>query len=164
MDFVLAVGDRMALIIFIPHQWETGIATPSEGYFLDFYTNLYNMIRVANEVIYNLDGNENITADLRDRLIGEARFFRGMGYFLLWHFFGDVVLRDKPLPVNETNLPKTPAIRFLVFVGKILRPQGIFYLYHIVMAIGEELLRELRSLCWEKLIFIIKNGVRQRMN
>lgn len=103
---------------FYSSSMETGIATPSEGYFLDFYTNWYNMIRVANEVIYNLDGNENITADLRDRLIGEARFFRGMGYFLLWHFFGDVVLRDKPLPVNETNLPKTPADQILSFCRK----------------------------------------------
>lgn len=41
-----------------------------------------------------------------------------MGYFLLWHFFGDVVLRDKPLPVNETNLPKTPADQILSFCRK----------------------------------------------
>ena len=30
---------------FYSSSMETGIATPSEGYFLDFYTNWYNMIR-----------------------------------------------------------------------------------------------------------------------
>lgn len=100
---------------FYSSSMETGIATSSESYFLNFYTGWYNMIRVANEIIYNLNGNEYVSPDLRDRLIGEAKYFRGMGHFLLWHFFKDVVIRDKPLSPGETNLPKSPADSVLIF-------------------------------------------------
>lgn len=100
---------------FYSSSMETGVATPSESFFLNFYAGWYNMIRVANEIIYNLDGNEYITSDLRERLTAEAKYFRGMGHFLLWHFFKDVVIRDKPLPPNETNLPKSSAEQVLAF-------------------------------------------------
>ncbi len=103
---------------FYSNTMETGIATPTDGFFLNFYTGWYNMIRASNEVIFNLDDNEFITADLRTRLIGEAKFFRGMGHFLLWHFFGDVVIRDKPLTPTETNLPKNDAAEVLAFARK----------------------------------------------
>lgn len=100
---------------FFSSAMETGIATPTEGFFLNFYTGWYNLIRVANEAIANLEGNEYITPELRERLIAEAKYFRGMGHFLLWHFFKDVVIRDKPLPPSETDLPKSPAKDVLAF-------------------------------------------------
>lgn len=72
------------------------------------YTNLYRPTVYANDVIAGLDGNDKITPALRDRLIGEAKFFRGLCYFYLWNLFGDVVLIDKPTPVEETFLPRSP--------------------------------------------------------
>ena len=100
---------------FYSSSMETGIATTSEKYFINFYAGWYEMIRAANEVITNLDNNGNITETLRDRLIAEAKYFRGMGHFLLWHFFGDVVIRDKYLPVEDTHLKQSPAAQVLAF-------------------------------------------------
>lgn len=85
-----------------------GLGTNRDASFLELYTNLYKPIIYANDVISGLENNKNVTEDLRIRSIGEAKFFRGLCYFYLWNYFGDVVLIDKPTPVSETFLPRSP--------------------------------------------------------
>lgn len=88
-----------------------GLGTNRDGPFLQLYTNLYRPIVYANDVIAGLENNENITKDLRTTSIGEAKFLRGLCYFYLWNYFGDVVLIDKPTPVTETFLPRSPVAK-----------------------------------------------------
>lgn len=85
-----------------------GQGTSRTASILSVYTSLYQPIVYANDVIAGLDNNPNVTDSLRTRLIGEAKFFRGLCYFYLWNYFGDVVLSDKPMPVSETFLPRSP--------------------------------------------------------
>ncbi|ANH83569.1 hypothetical protein A8C56_23655 [Niabella ginsenosidivorans] len=90
------------------NAFSMGLGTNRGTGILNIYTNFYKPIIYANDVIAGLDNNENVTEDLRNRLIGEAKFFRGLCYFYLWNYFGDVVLIDKPTPVSETFLPRSP--------------------------------------------------------
>lgn len=93
-----------------------GLGTTRDGPVNATYTNLYKPIVYANDVIAGLKDNDKVTEELRNRLIGEARFFRGLCYFYLWNLFGDVVLIDKPTPVAETFLPRTPVAEVQEFV------------------------------------------------
>ncbi|MEF8847472.1 MAG: RagB/SusD family nutrient uptake outer membrane protein, partial [Candidatus Paceibacterota bacterium] len=74
-----------------------------------YYTEMYRIIRFSNDAIANLTDNPNISEDLRKRLIGEAKFFRGFGYFYLWDLFGDVVLIKEPVKPDETDKARAPA-------------------------------------------------------
>lgn len=73
----------------------------------EMYKTFYRTIRHANEAIAGLQDNSNVTPELNKRLIGEAKFWRGISYFYLWQLFGGVVILDKPIPVEETFLPRS---------------------------------------------------------
>jgi hypothetical protein len=73
------------------------------------WRDFYQTINVCNTVIQKLPG---ISMDKvkRDQLIAEARFVRGMCYFELTRFFGDVPLHTEPtVSIAEANIPRTPA-------------------------------------------------------
>lgn len=83
-----------------------GLSASNEGLYLDNYWRLYRVIKYSNDVIANVPDNPNITAGLGTQLVGEAKFLRGLSYFYLTQLFGDIPILDKPLPVEETYLPK----------------------------------------------------------
>ncbi|TDB62703.1 RagB/SusD family nutrient uptake outer membrane protein [Arundinibacter roseus] len=83
-----------------------GLATARDANIQANYRNFYRPIIYANDVISGLDGNEAVSDDLRKRMIGEAKFIRGLCYFYLNNFYGGVILLDKPTPVTETYLPR----------------------------------------------------------
>lgn len=83
-----------------------GIADARNGQYLNNYRNFYRTIIYANDVIVGLDGNENVTETVRNQYIGEAKFLRGLCYFYLWNLFGGVVILDKPIPVEDSYLPR----------------------------------------------------------
>nr|WKN34055.1 RagB/SusD family nutrient uptake outer membrane protein [Tunicatimonas sp. TK19036] len=58
----------------------------------------YQVINRANLVISQLESREieGVDAELKNRLIGEARFLRALAYFHLVRLFGDVPLRLEP--------------------------------------------------------------------
>ncbi|MEL7585864.1 MAG: RagB/SusD family nutrient uptake outer membrane protein [Prolixibacteraceae bacterium] len=85
----------------------TGTGTSRDNPITQLYINLHKPIVYANDVIAGLDGNEKVSETLRNRLIGEAKFVRGLCYFYLYNIYGGVVLIDKPTPVSETYLPKS---------------------------------------------------------
>ncbi|SDD03645.1 RagB/SusD family nutrient uptake outer membrane protein [Niabella drilacis] len=85
----------------------TGMSTSRAAGILNLYTNFYQPIMYANDVIAGLNNNEKVTEALRNRLTGEAKFFRGLCYFYLWNYFGEVVILDKPMPVDATYLPRS---------------------------------------------------------
>src|SRR5690606_25137339 len=80
------------------------------------YRNFYRPVIYANDVILGLEDNENVTEELRNRLIGEAKFLRGLSYFYLWNLYGGVVILDKPTPVTETYLPRNSEEEVIQFI------------------------------------------------
>lgn len=70
--------------------------TPSDGYVLGFWNNLYNGINRANVLLANIDNNPGLKQEFRDRVRGEALFLRGYYYFMLVQSFGGVPLKVTP--------------------------------------------------------------------
>lgn len=71
----------------------------------DFYQTV-NVCNVVIQKVPNIPMNEM----KRNQLIAEARFVRGMCYFELTRFFGDVPLHTEPtVSIAQANVPRTPA-------------------------------------------------------
>jgi hypothetical protein len=73
------------------------------------WRDFYQTINVCNTVIQRVP-NTSMDEVKCNQLIAEARFVRGMCYFELTRFFGDVPLHTEPTTSIETaNIPRTPA-------------------------------------------------------
>jgi hypothetical protein len=83
-----------------------GTADDRDGSTVSLYRDMYRPIIYANDVIEGLKNNTKITETLRNRLIGEAKFIRGLCYFYLYNIWGGVIILDKPTPVTQTYLPR----------------------------------------------------------
>ena len=62
-----------------------------------YYT--YQQIRATNIAIEDLQKTSNVSADLKNQLLGEAKFWRGYSFFVLLNFYGGV-----PLTLSATAL------------------------------------------------------------
>lgn len=73
------------------------------------WTDRYFEIFTANNIIEKAP-RANVTDAVRNRYIGEARFFRAYCYFSLLQKYGDVPLLQKTLDYNspELEMPRTP--------------------------------------------------------
>jgi len=92
-----------------------GAADALNGTFLSVWNQAYTGIRRANEVLANIDKIEVISpASLRDRLKGEAKFWRAYHYFYLVNLYGDVPLYTTPIEIPEgqaaTRTPRAQVI------------------------------------------------------
>lgn len=72
------------------------------------WSNLYDMISKANSTILNVTEMENIDQELQTRVISEARFLRGLGYFYINAIYGGGPLRTEE-DLEQTNMPRTSA-------------------------------------------------------
>lgn len=70
--------------------------------FKDVWTAHYNCIQRANQAISRLTLFESLDENLRNRLIGEAKFLRALTYFRLVKMFGGVPLIAK-IPDSNTD-------------------------------------------------------------
>ncbi|WP_416448360.1 RagB/SusD family nutrient uptake outer membrane protein [Leeuwenhoekiella sp. A2] len=70
---------------------ENEIFVDNEGN-LAIWASAYNIIYMTNAVVEGLEHSENITAELKDKLMGEALFLRAFTYFYLVNLYGDVPL------------------------------------------------------------------------
>lgn len=95
-----------------------GQATAQDDIFLSQYYLFYRTIRYANDAIANLPNNSNLTLEKSERMLGEAKFLRGLCYFYLWDLYGGVILLDKPVNPSETYLPRNTAEEVKNFVIK----------------------------------------------
>ncbi|RZK50650.1 MAG: RagB/SusD family nutrient uptake outer membrane protein [Pedobacter sp.] len=68
----------------------------------------YAVIARACSVIENVGKMENLNAELKQRILGEAYFLRGWSYFNLVQLYGGVPIRTESLSGNnpETNVPR----------------------------------------------------------
>lgn len=70
----------------------------------------YSVIARANTVLENVEKiNQNIDAEVKTRILGEAYFLRGWSYFQLVQLYGAVPIRLKSLSLDPNNsIPRSP--------------------------------------------------------
>jgi hypothetical protein len=73
----------------------------------DMWNNNYAGIMKANAAINNIPGIK-MDADLKERLIAEAKFLRALYYFNLVRFYGDVPLVTQLESINDALGPRIP--------------------------------------------------------
>ncbi|RAV28093.1 RagB/SusD family nutrient uptake outer membrane protein [Sinomicrobium soli] len=62
---------------------------------------LYEIIRNASSHISNIEGNENLSEEVRKQTLGECYFMRALAYFHLTNLWGDVPYFRELLPLEE---------------------------------------------------------------
>ena len=86
--------------------FRTGTVANTDANLPAVWAQIYVAIRDANNVIANVPGISNMDEDLKNRILGEARFLRGLHYLNLVRAFGEVPLRTTPIdPENNEGLP-----------------------------------------------------------
>ena len=84
------------------------VVTPDNGPINGIWQHYYEGITRANNVIYHVP-NIDMDADLRARIIGEAKYLRGYFYFHLTNIFGSIPLKTIPaFSPGELNVPLSP--------------------------------------------------------
>lgn len=76
------------------------VADPSNQNLEPYWGHIYEGIQRANTVLNNIDNVEFADEDLKDQLVGEAKFLRAFFYFNLVRLFGEV-----PLILNQIESP-----------------------------------------------------------
>ena len=100
---------------------KTWIADPSNAIIGTLWTHCFTGIARANIVINNVDGG-NIDDALKQRLKGEALFFRGYFYFYLVREFGGAPLFEKSvLPAEAASVRRASIAETFAFIEKDLR-------------------------------------------
>lgn len=67
------------------------------------WNHFYEIIQNANVILDRVEGNENISPEARDQVIGETLFLRSFAYYNLTNMFGDVPYYRENLTVEETQ-------------------------------------------------------------
>lgn len=80
-------------------------ANGNNGVVNNIWKGYYQAIARANQALSQLQ-NAQFDATVKNRLIGEARFLRGMFYFNLVRIFGGVPLLDRVPAASEANAPQ----------------------------------------------------------
>src|SRR5690606_16615556 len=88
---------------------QRGLSTNRSGLYLNTYRGLYRVIKYTNDAVANLTDNTYLTPDIASRLLGEAKFMRGLSYFYLWQLYGGVIVLDQPVDPADTYLPRNSA-------------------------------------------------------
>ncbi len=88
---------------------------PDEGLFSSNWSSLYRNIRRTNVFLRNIDQIQMNTA-LKNRYIGEVKFFRAYFYHQLVMLFGGVPIADKPLNLNELKTPRNTRQQVIDFI------------------------------------------------
>lgn len=65
---------------------------PSNSYVNSVWSGLFNGITRANDAIDKVEASSNVSADLKKRVVGEAKFLRAYYYFYLVQLWGEVPL------------------------------------------------------------------------
>lgn len=127
--FAWTAGDCMSGDIY--HTWD------QEGQFFYFSFNagnahissgwkgLFRVISYANSVINDMprSAEGNVSQEVIDKALGEARFIRAMAYYILTEFWGDVPIVENSTELVVSNnfmLPKNTHASVLEFIRRDL--------------------------------------------
>jgi len=95
-----------------------GLFTPDLARILSDWGFYYNGIYACNLFLENVDQNQSIALNTKNRMKAEARFIRAFHYFRLMNWFGDVPLITNIEPDIDAvkNTARTPKADVLTFV------------------------------------------------
>ena len=99
MPTLFASSDQ-GLSTYLYNEFKRGIVTSTNQSLNNLWKELYLGIRDANNVIANVPSIE-MDEELKNRIIGEAKFLRALHYFNLVRCFGEVPLRTAPLQAGD---------------------------------------------------------------
>ena len=101
----LIASSDQGLSTYLYNEFIRGIVTSTNQSLNNLWKELYLGIRDANNVIANVPDIE-MDEELKNRIIGEAKFLRALNYFNLVRCFGEVPLRTQPVEAgNDQGLP-----------------------------------------------------------
>lgn len=89
------------------NQLLIGVHDPGNSLVNAIWRGWYRTIHRANVIISKAPTVENIDDDLRDRLLGEARFLRGWAYYEIATFFGGAPIYTEFVQTVEGSNPKS---------------------------------------------------------
>jgi hypothetical protein len=97
----------------------------SNGFCNTLWTGYYSLINKCNTTIKEVNTNTNIVASdaIKQQTIGEAKFIRAYGYFMLGRLFGRVPLIDTVLSngTSQNNIPQATPATLLAFIESDLQ-------------------------------------------
>ena len=99
MPTLFASSDQ-GLSTYLYREFKQGIVTSTNQSLNNLWKELYLGIRDANNVIANVP-NIEMEEELKNRVIGEAKFLRALNYFNLVRCFGEVPLRTEPVEAGD---------------------------------------------------------------
>lgn len=86
-------------------SWATGLTTgvnpTNAGIYSTSWGIFYKGIYRANTALKYIPDISGMDAKIKNRCLGEAKFFRGYFYFKLWDYFGGVPIYDYPMNIDE---------------------------------------------------------------
>lgn len=90
------------------NQFRDNAILASNSYLDNLWSQPYSSIYHANSCIEGLRASDDLSADVKKQLIGEALFVRAFCHFYLVNVFGDVPLITTTDYKINTSLPRTP--------------------------------------------------------
>ena len=86
-----------------------GSYSTDDSYIKSYWDNQYGGIKMCNRLAENIHRVPNLTPELHNRYLAEARFLRAFYYFNLVNKFGDVPYTTKVISIAEAgSIPQTP--------------------------------------------------------
>ncbi len=82
----------------------------------DYWKNAYTGIQRVNYFLENVDRVPNLTDEIKNRLMGEARFLRAFFYNDLINLYGDVPLVTTSLDISNGDVSRDPKEKVLAFI------------------------------------------------
>lgn len=93
------------------YQLTTFTNTPDNGVSGSLWSVSYQAIFRANQILENIDKVPSLSAEAKAAYISEAKFLRGLNYFILVINFGDVPLRTKTAESKDDySIAKSPEV------------------------------------------------------
>ena len=101
LSTLFAASDQ-GLSTFLLNNFKNGTVTSTDPNTIPIWKDIYLAIRDANNVIAKVPAIA-MDEEFKERIIGEAKFLRGLHYFNLVRCFGEVPLRITPVDASEAQ-------------------------------------------------------------
>ena len=86
------------------------LSSANESNLRNHWVSLYRAVGDANQVIARVSASAGVSPDVKNQVIGEAKFLRAMYYYLLTNWWGDVPMWTDELNITEVGgaISRTP--------------------------------------------------------
>jgi hypothetical protein len=77
----------------------------------DFWSRMYKLVYRTNAALHGLTGSSTLSADVKEKLLGEAYFLRAFCYFYLVNLYGDVPIITSPEYKTNALAARSPVTK-----------------------------------------------------